>query len=236
MPASGTSGSDSAAGSVAAAADPGVGGVVAGGLGLGGGGGGLSGNVEGKGRASGQSHGHSHGHVHGGGAWVGARHAGKLRISFGLIVAFLVVQAIIGLATNSPALLSDDGHVATDALGMEMALAAISAASRHSEADHRTFVPLPVGDPRSARRRRAAVRGCRYVLFEASFRFTDDPHIATTPILLLIGILGLAVNVGSFLLLREGAKESLNLRDAYLQVVSDTVGVIVAAIVMRIIA
>ena len=67
---------------------------------------------------------HDHGHVHGGGARAGARHAGRLKLSFLLIVAFLVVQVVVGLATSSLALLSDAGHMATDALGMGMALAA----------------------------------------------------------------------------------------------------------------
>ena len=70
-------------------------------------------------------HEHSHGHL----ARAGARHAGRLRISLALIVVFLVVQVVTGLLTDSLALLSDAGHMATDALGMGMALAAISAAN-----------------------------------------------------------------------------------------------------------
>ena len=187
-------------------------------------------------RSKASSHGHSHGHVHGGGARAGARHAGKLRISFVLIVAFLVVQVIVGLATNSLALLSDAGHMATDALGMGMALAAISAASRHSDADHRTFGLYRLEILAALANAVLLFVVAGYVLFEAALRFSDGPHIATTPVL-IIGILGLAVNVVSFMLLREGAKESLNVRGAYLEVVSDmlgSVGVIVAAIVMRI--
>ena len=50
----------------------------------------------------------------------------------------------------------------------------------------------------------------------------------------IVGVVGLCVNVIAFLLLRAGAKESLNMRGAYLEVVSDTlgsIGVIVAAVV-----
>ena len=61
----------------------------------------------------------------------GARHAGKLWWSFGLVVTFLIVQVVVGLAANSLALLSDAGHMATDALGLGMALAAITAAREH---------------------------------------------------------------------------------------------------------
>ena len=52
-----------------------------------------------------------------------------------------------------------------------------------------------------------------------------------------MGVVGLGVNLVSFLLLREGAKESLNVHGAYLEVVSDmlgSIGVIVAALVMAV--
>ena len=73
--------------------------------------------------------GHDHGHSHVD-LRAGARHAGRLWWSFGLITGFLVVQVVVGLATDSLALLSDAGHMATDALGLGMALAAITAANR----------------------------------------------------------------------------------------------------------
>ena len=81
-----------------------------------------------------------HGHHHGpAAARAGARHARPLLIAFALIVSFLVVQVIVGLATSSLALLSDAGHMATDALGLGMALAAIHAASAARAHPQRTF-------------------------------------------------------------------------------------------------
>jgi len=73
-----------------------------------------------------------------------------------------------------------------------------------------------------------------YVLVEAARRIDDPPAVATLPVL-VVGVLGLAVNLVAFALLRQGARESLNVRGAYLEVVADTlgsVGVIVAASVM----
>ena len=69
----------------------------------------------------------------------GARHVKPLVISFALIVAFLVVQVVVGVVTGSLALLSDAGHMATDALGLGMAVAAIQAASTARVHPHRTF-------------------------------------------------------------------------------------------------
>jgi cobalt-zinc-cadmium efflux system protein len=73
-----------------------------------------------------------------------------------------------------------------------------------------------------------------YVLYEAVTRLDDPPHIGAVTVLVVGGI-GLAVNIVAFLLLRAGAAESLNLQGAYLEVLSDalgSIGVIVAAIVM----
>ena len=160
-----------------------------------------------------------------------------------LILAFLVVQVVVGLATNSLALLSDAGHMATDALGLGMALAAITAANRaeahrHGSSDdsldHRTFglYRLEILAALANAVLLFAVAG--YVLVEAVLRLREPAEVQSLPVL-LVGVLGLGVNVVAFLLLRAGAAESLNVRGAYLEVVSDmlgSVGVIVAALLL----
>jgi cobalt-zinc-cadmium efflux system protein len=73
-----------------------------------------------------------------------------------------------------------------------------------------------------------------FVVLSALSRFGTAPEIETGPIL-VVGVLGLVVNVVVMLLLRAGAGESLNLRGAYLEVVADTVGsvgVILAALLV----
>jgi cobalt-zinc-cadmium efflux system protein len=175
-----------------------------------------------------------HGHDHGAAAMrAGARHLKPLVISFALIVGFLAVQIVVGLVTGSLALLSDAGHMATDALGLGMALAAIQAASGARDHPQRTFglYRLEILAALVNAALLFAVAG--YVLFKAIGRLDDAPDVASVPVL-VVGVIGLLVNVVAFLLLRAGAKESLNMRGAYLEVVSDTlgsVGVIVAAIV-----
>ena len=59
---------------------------------------------------------HSHG------VRAGRRHARPLAIAFGLVVVFMIVEAVAGFLTGSLALISDAGHMATDALGLGMAL------------------------------------------------------------------------------------------------------------------
>jgi len=175
--------------------------------------------------------GHDHSHVD---LRAGARHARPLWWSFGLVTGFLVVQVVVGLATNSLALLSDAGHMATDALGLAMALAAITAANRVNTAQHRTFGLYRLEILAALANALLLFGVAGYVLFEAARRLDDPPEVASLPVF-VVGLIGLAVNVIAFLLLRQGAEESLNVRGAYFEVLADTlgsIGVIVAAIVM----
>lgn len=178
--------------------------------------------------------GHDHGHHSHATARAGARHAGRLKWAFVLVVGFLVVQVVVGIATSSLALLSDAGHMATDALGLGMAITAIAAANRLTHPEHRTFGLYRL-EILAALANAGLLFGVAVsVLIEAAGRLGDPPDIASVPVL-VVGVIGLSVNLAAFLMLREGAAESINVRGAYLEVVSDalgSVGVIVAAIVM----
>ena len=154
-------------------------------------------------------------------------------MSFFLIVGFLVVQVVVGIATGSLALLSDAGHMATDALGLGMALAAIHAASTSRTNPQRTFGLYRLEILAALANAVLLFGVAAYVLYEAAIRLGEDREIASLPVL-IVGVLGLVVNVAAFLLLRQGAKESLNVEGAYLEVLSDalgSLGVIVGAIV-----
>jgi cobalt-zinc-cadmium efflux system protein len=75
-----------------------------------------------------------------------------------------------------------------------------------------------------------------YVLVEAIMRIGDHPDVPATPVLVM-GCVGLAVNLGVLALLRSGSRESMNVRGAYLEVFADSlgsVGVIVAAVVLMV--
>jgi len=146
-----------------------------------------------------------------------------LAIAFALTLGFLVVQVVTGFATNSLALLSDAGHMATDVLGLGMALAAIRMASRGSQTQHNTFGVYRLEILAALTNAVLLVGVAAYVMFEAVSRLGEPPHIASAPVL-IVGVLGLVVNVVAFLLLRSGSKESLNVEGAYVEVMSDALG------------
>ncbi|MHA6792169.1 cation diffusion facilitator family transporter [Pseudonocardia bannensis] len=169
--------------------------------------------------------GHGHGHGHGGLAAGSAsgRHVRRLWISLGVLSVFLVLEVVVGLATSSLALLSDAGHMFTDVLGVGMALAAITAAHRTTASDSRTF-GLYRAEVLAALANAVLLFGVAgWVIVEAVQRFDDAPEIPGLP-LMLTAAAGLAANLVVFGLLRQGAKESLNLRGAYLEVLADTLG------------
>jgi len=165
--------------------------------------------------------GHGHGHTPNGSA--SGRHVGRLKISLAVLVAFLVLEVVVGFATSSLALLSDAGHMFTDVLGVGMALAAITAARAIATCDRRTFGLYRAEVLAALGNAVLLFAVAAWVLVEAAHRFTDPPAVAGLP-LMLTAAAGLAANLVVFALLREGAKESLNVRGAYLEVLADTLG------------
>ena len=178
---------------------------------------------------------HSHGH---GSAAVavsaGARYRGRLAWAFGITLAFFVVEVVGGLVANSLALLADAGHMATDVLGLGMALAAIQASRRVRRRPQHSFGAYRLEILAALTNAVLLVGVALYVLYEAGQRFFAPSQVMGVP-MLVVAVVGLAANLVAFALLREGAKESLNVQGAYLEVLADTlgsVGVIVAAVVV----
>lgn len=188
-----------------------------------------------------RSHGHSHGHTHAHGAGLaraGERHRKRLAVAFVLIAAFFVVEVVAGIAANSLALLSDAGHMLTDVLGLGMALAAIRIASQFERrggarngATMHTFGLYRLEILAAFVNALLLFAVAVWVVIEAVRRLAEPPEVLGIP-MLVVAAAGLVVNLVAFVLLREGAKESINVEGAYLEVVADTVGsvgVLVAA-------
>jgi cobalt-zinc-cadmium efflux system protein len=176
--------------------------------------------------------GNEHGHAHAHGS-AGGRHRRPLALAFGLTLAYMIVELVAGLATGSLALLSDAAHMGTDVLGLGMALAAITLASRPAPS-HRTWGAYRL-EVLAALANGVLLFGVAgYVLWEAWRRFTGPPEVSGVP-LLVVAAAGLVVNLVCFRLLVTGAEESINVRGAYLEVFADllgSIGVIVAAVVL----
>lgn len=162
--------------------------------------------------------GHGHGAISASG-----RHLGPLAIAFGIAAVFTGVELVVGIATSSLALISDAAHMLTDVVGVGLALAAILVAKHVTDRPSRTF-GLYRAEVLAALANAVLLFGVAgYVLYEAATRLADPPAVPGLPVL-LAATLGLIANVVSFLLLRKGSGESLNVRGAYLEVLADLIG------------
>jgi cobalt-zinc-cadmium efflux system protein len=144
--------------------------------------------------------GHTHagsvhgGHTHGAVPSAGARHKSALLIALGLGLLVFVVEVVTALATNSLALLSDAGHVLTDAAGLGLALAAIQVASRPARDPARTYGHYRLEILAALVNAGLLLGVSGYVIVEAVLRFSDPPKVVAVPVLVVASI-GLVANV-----------------------------------------
>ncbi|QFU86462.1 cation diffusion facilitator family transporter [Amycolatopsis sp. YIM 10] len=166
-------------------------------------------------------HGHGHGQVPPTGA--SGRYVKALTAALLIGAVFMVLEFAVGFATSSLAMISDAAHMFTDVLGVGMALTAILLARRSGPTFSRTF-GLYRAEVLAALANAVLLFGVAgYVLYEATTRITDPPEVPGLPVMIVAAV-GLGANVVSFLLLRDGAKESINVRGAYLEVMADMIG------------
>ncbi|MCM3717560.1 cation diffusion facilitator family transporter [Fictibacillus phosphorivorans] len=176
----------------------------------------------------GHSHDHGHGHHH------GSNNKQALKWSFFLITGFMIVEVIGGIWTNSLALLSDAGHMLSDAAALGLSFLALTMGQKkatHSKTfGYKRFEILA-----------AFLNGITlmlislYILWEAYHRIVDPPEVVSSG-MLIISFIGLLVNLAAAYILMKGDKDdNLNVRSAFLHVLGDmlgSVGAIVAALLI----
>ena len=158
----------------------------------------------------------------------------SLWFATGLTATYLMAEVIGGVWTGSLALLADAGHMLTDVGGLALSLIAIHFASRPAS-PQRTFGFYRAEILAALANTLVLVVVSLGVLWEAYERLRQPPHVSTG-VMLGIATIGLLVNLVSFRVLRKGSDGSLNVKGAYLEVMSDllaSVGVIGAAVLMR---
>jgi cobalt-zinc-cadmium efflux system protein len=167
--------------------------------------------------------GHDHAHVH-----TGDADARRLGIAFGLIVAFMVGEVVAGIVGSSLALLSDAGHMLTDAFALGLALVALRLAER-PPAGSFTY-GLRRGEILSAQ-----VNGITLLLLGAAIvyegirRLIDPPGVEGT-LVLMVAIVGIAVNLAAARLIASAERRSLNVEGAFRHILTDLFAFIATAI------
>jgi cobalt-zinc-cadmium efflux system protein len=145
-----------------------------------------------------------------------------------LAVGYMIAEVVGGLMTNSLALLADAGHMLSDAAALGLSLFALSIAERPPKA-HRTF-----GYYR-AEILAALVNGGMLVaisimIFVEAFQRLRHPPPIQGMVMMAIALGGLAVNIVGLAILGHGREESLNVRGAWLHVLTDALGSVGAVV------
>ena len=171
--------------------------------------------------------GHGHGHA-------GGRHRWRLALAFGLVASFFAVELVVGLLSGSLALISDAGHMAADVVALGAALVATKIATRPDATGRRTYGSYRAEVFASGLTVLIMLGVSVYVVLEAIGRIGETIEISFGP-MMIVGALGLIVNLVCLFLLRGGARESINVKGAYLEVMADaagSVGVLVAGLLV----
>ncbi len=159
--------------------------------------------------------GHGHGH-----AYV-APGADRRLLAFALVLvlAFMAVEVAAGIVANSLALLADAGHMLTDAAALALALVAATAASRPARGRW-TFGFMRAEILAAHANGIALVLVAAWITYEAVRRLLDPPDVDAA-LVVPVALAGVAMNAVILALLARAQRQSLNIRGAYLHILTD---------------
>lgn len=165
-------------------------------------------------------HGHHHGHHHHG-------HSGNkqgLLIALCITASIMILEFVGGLWTNSLALLSDSGHMLSDAGSLVLSLTALWFAAKPSSA-HKSYGFHRIEILAALFNAVTLFLIAGLIIWEAIGRFMDPPTVASGS-MMLIACVGLMANLlSAWALMRKGdVHGNLNLRSAYLHILGDALG------------
>ncbi|GAA0401133.1 putative cation transporter [Acrocarpospora corrugata] len=161
-------------------------------------------------------HGHGHGRGHGVTQEADRRY---LKGALALIVGFMAAEVVVGFAAQSLALISDAGHMLTDAIAIVFALIAMRISAR----------PPQGGFTYGLKRAEiisAQINGITLLLLSVYFivegvrRLVEPPQVEGLYVV-VTGLAGIAVNLAATWLMSRANRASLNVEGAYQHILND---------------
>ena len=154
--------------------------------------------------------------------------AGKLLVALGLILGLMVLEVTMGVIANSLALLSDAGHMLTDAAAIGLSLLAARLAARPAKG------ALTYGFKRveilSAQANGVTLLIlAAFIAYEAIRRLFDPPHVLAG-LMLVVALIGVAVNLAATWTLAKANRQSMNVEGSYQHILTDLYAFIGTAI------
>jgi cobalt-zinc-cadmium efflux system protein len=169
------------------------------------------------------AHDHAHGHTHG-----RAAERSALKAALALILAFMVAEVTAGILASSLALLSDAGHMLTDAAALAISLFA----SRIAERPAHGAMTYGLG---RAEILSAQANGITLLIlgllitYEAISRLVSPLHVDAVPVL-VVALVGIVVNLAATRILSSGEERSMNVEGSYKHILTDLYGFIATAV------
>ncbi|MEU4830919.1 cation diffusion facilitator family transporter [Streptosporangium sp. NPDC023615] len=166
-----------------------------------------------------------HGHGHGHGANTDRRYLAGALV---LLLAFMAAEVVIGIAANSIALISDAGHMLTDAAAIALALVAMRMAARPARGAY-TF------GWKRAEIISAAINGLTFValvvyfVYEGVRRLVEPPEVQGA-LVLVTALAGIAVNAAAAWLIARADRSSLNVEGAFQHILNDMYAFVATAV------
>ena len=159
-----------------------------------------------------------HGH-HDHAAVTGKADRRLLAVSLALLLGFMVAEVVFGIVASSLVLLADAGHMLTDAAALGLALVAASLAAR------------PAGGRWTFGFGRVEILAAQingltlllfgiWIVYEAIRRLLEPPEVDAA-VVAVVAAVGIVVNLVVVALLSRARRQSLNVRGAYLHIVTD---------------
>ncbi len=153
---------------------------------------------------------------------------GKLAVALGLILGLMVLEVTVGVLANSLALLSDAGHMLTDAAAIGLSLVAARLASRPAKG------ALTYGFKR-VEILAAQANGVTLLIlaalitYEAIRRLFNPPHVQAG-LILAVALIGVAVNLAATWTLAQANRQSMNVEGSFQHILTDLYAFIATAI------
>ena len=166
---------------------------------------------------------HDHGHTH-----VHTDDTRRLTLALALILGFMVAEVVAGILADSLALLSDAAHMLTDAGAIALALFAAGLARRPARGGF-TF-GFRRAEILSAQLNGATLVALAVVIVvEGIARIVNPPEVEGL-VVLVVAVVGIAVNLAATVILAGAERRSLNVEGAFQHVLTDLFAFVATAI------
>jgi cobalt-zinc-cadmium efflux system protein len=170
----------------------------------------------------------AHGHAPGRGLTATGRYRGRLATVLGITAGIAAAEVIGAVVSGSLVLLADAAHMAADAAAVGLSLLAASVAARPTT-NRRTFGYARAEILAATVNALVLLGMAVFIIVEAARRLAAPPPV-NAAVMVIFGVVALAGNGVSLMLLRRGQADSMNVRGAFLEVASDTFGAVAVII------